>query len=725
MLKRLLTAAVVALAMLSFAVTGANAAVVAGNTGWYWSNPLPQGNTLSEVDTIAGRAYVAGQAGSIMRSDNGGASWTGIRSGLPADLSRINVLRAVNPDTIVFASDCGLRRSDDGGVTVRRLPWTSNDVSCAAPIVSLSFPTPVMGYLLLANGDILQTQDGGNSWRRQTPAPGSKVLGGAAKVSDIAFTSASSGVISVGNQLFYSTDSGSSWTPVATIDGGGLANFEFISPTKGFAVGAGTSLFATDDGGLTWAPVAGDGSTNGVAIGSLSCASANNCLAAAADGSKLLRTTDGGATWASLTASSRAIFGVGFTSATHAVAVGADGATVSTDDAGANWTSLTSEASGSFKTIHVDTRSSAVLFGVGTVLARTTDAGASYKAITTFASSTIADATFPTADRGYVLDSRNELTRSDDAGITWKVLDLAGAHPKVIYAPDSKTLLLVGDKGVRRSSDAGLSFKKVGDAKLRKARFTAVDQAGKAVAVSGWTSAAISSDGGKKWKMVKLPKKTPGIKFLDFADAKNGWLADLDDELWSTSNAGKKWVRVETTGLNKITSVAHTNAKRGYVADGSGSIFVTGDSGKTWSEQAPFLSANRTATRLAPLSTNSAILLVPGTNRILTTTSFGQIGAKSKLTIKSSKSKVKAGSKFQVTGRLSGAQGGEVVTVLARVRNASGGTDWEAITATVSLGGTFTTTWKVRKPTTFIARWAGDATHDGDGADAISVKVKK
>ncbi len=59
MLKRLLTSLFATFALALFAATAANAAVVAGNTGWFWSNPWPQGNTLRHVETIAGRAYVA------------------------------------------------------------------------------------------------------------------------------------------------------------------------------------------------------------------------------------------------------------------------------------------------------------------------------------------------------------------------------------------------------------------------------------------------------------------------------------------------------------------------------------------------------------------------------------------------------------------------------------------------------------------------------------------
>jgi photosystem II stability/assembly factor-like uncharacterized protein len=725
MSKRLLTFVLAAVALSLTVVAVASAAVVAGNTGWFWSNPLPQGNTLTKADTIGGRAYVAGEAGTIMRSDNGGASWTGIRSGLPAAMSDVRTIRAVTTDMVVFASDCGLRRTDDGGVTVRRLPWSSTDVDCASKITSLAFPTSTTGYLLLDSGDVLQTLDGGDSWRKQTAAPGSPAAAGGTPVSDIWFSSATTGMVSVGATIYYTTDSGSSWSPVQAVPGGGQLRFEFLNASDGYAFGNKSQLHKTADGGATWTPVLGNGVLEANSIISLSCADLTTCLAATSDGVNTLRTVDGGANWTTLKASTRAIFAVGFTTATHAIAVGQGSAIVSTDDAGQNWTPLNSEAAGAFLRAHVDSPTSAVLFGGGTALARTTDAGATFKQIVTLANGTIRDASFPTANRGYVLDSRNELTRSDDGGITWKVLDLAGANPDSIYAPSEKTLLLIGSKGVRRSADAGISFKQTGTSKFRKLKFSNVDKAGSAAVVYGSSNVAVSKNDGKSWSTIKRGKKIGTIKFLDFADAKSGWIADGSGELWSTTNAGKKWTRIDTTGLTSIRSMSRTDSKRGYLSDGSGSVFATDDGGKTWSQQSPFLSKNAINTLIAPLSAKGAILVVPTTNRILATSTFGQIGVPSKLSISTAKKSVKKGSTVPVSGKLAPSQGGEQVTVLARPAGAKNGTKWSKQTATVSLGGTFTTTWKIDKSMVFVARWAGDAKNDGDGADLIKVSLKK
>ena len=63
--------------------------------------------------------------------------------------------------------------------------------------------------------------------------------------------------------------------------------------------------------------------------------------------------------------------------------------------------------------------------------------------------------------------------------------------------------------------------------------------------------------------------------------------------------------------------------------------------------------------------------------------------------------------------------------MLARVVGAKGGTRWVPQERTVSATGTFTTSWRITATTEFIARWSGDAAHDGDAAPLKIVKLRK
>src|SRR5215217_1941140 len=109
--------AVIALAVL---VGVGSAAVTVSQSGWSWGNPTPQGNTLRAIDFVQGRGYALGAAGTVLRTDDGGATWSGLYTGTSADLDRLQV---IDPDTLVVlgGGGCVLRRSDDGGASFRKI----------------------------------------------------------------------------------------------------------------------------------------------------------------------------------------------------------------------------------------------------------------------------------------------------------------------------------------------------------------------------------------------------------------------------------------------------------------------------------------------------------------------------------------------------------------------------------------------------------------------------
>src|SRR4051812_45738734 len=122
-------AAAIALALPATAAHAAS--VVVAHAGWTWGNPLPQGDTLSAVDFQGQRGYAVGEFGTMLRTDDGGATWKGVSTGLTEDLTEV---RMVSADSVVIAGGCPVRRSDNGGQTFRRLPWTASDARCTAGV---------------------------------------------------------------------------------------------------------------------------------------------------------------------------------------------------------------------------------------------------------------------------------------------------------------------------------------------------------------------------------------------------------------------------------------------------------------------------------------------------------------------------------------------------------------------------------------------------------------
>src|SRR3954463_966810 len=154
---------VAALALIAAATVAQADDVTVGHSGWNWGNPQPQGNTLRAVEFAGARGFAAGEFGTLLRTDDRGRSWTGIPTGTTDAITHISI---ADDTSVVVAGSCVLRRSDDGGTSFAAIP-----VSCKPGIASISFPSGQTGYLLLADGSVSKTTDGGATFTAGGPGP--------------------------------------------------------------------------------------------------------------------------------------------------------------------------------------------------------------------------------------------------------------------------------------------------------------------------------------------------------------------------------------------------------------------------------------------------------------------------------------------------------------------------------------------------------------------------
>src|SRR5204862_6456256 len=198
----------------------------------------PQGNTLRALDFLSGRGYAVGDAGTALRTDDGGATWTGLATGTSGDLDRLQV---VTPDVLIVqgGDGCVLRRSDDGGRSFHRI-YVLAEHDCPNPVAASYFGDPQVGYVLLRDGSLLRTTDGGQTFAKQTAVPGTAASpgGGSDTVTDLVFTTADRGLVFVGSanatRLYETTDQGVSWKPLDP-PGGHVSRVTFLDPNDAYA----------------------------------------------------------------------------------------------------------------------------------------------------------------------------------------------------------------------------------------------------------------------------------------------------------------------------------------------------------------------------------------------------------------------------------------------------------------------------------------------------------
>jgi photosystem II stability/assembly factor-like uncharacterized protein len=144
--------------------------------------------------------YAAGNAGTLVKTVNGGSSWSTINTGITEDLVKIYFV------------------DENKGYALTQVPFTTTQ-------------------------SLLKTTDAGMSW---------SVINNSPELRDFAVISDEILYFTAEGVLYQSTDSGVSFTTVNNTES--LSKIQFINPQIGYAYGDG-QLKKTSDGGLSWSSI--------------------------------------------------------------------------------------------------------------------------------------------------------------------------------------------------------------------------------------------------------------------------------------------------------------------------------------------------------------------------------------------------------------------------------------------------------------------------------------
>ena len=737
--------AVLVAVLLTLSLAGAQGAGAAGvrvgASSWTWGNPLPQGNTINALAFAGAQGYAVGDFGTILSTPDGGTSWKGISSGTFTPLTQV---QAIDADAFFAGGGCVGRRSNDGGKTFTRVAFTPVESKCSQPLAAAYFVSRLIGYVVLADGTVLRTDNNGESFAQKIAVPGTKAGGGGAvRVNALRFLDAANGIAATSDGKIYRTaDGANSWTVVNDTQRQ-VRGFLMFDAKNGVAVGDGSLFLTTDDAGVTWAPKALTISAP-QNLQTVSCATPKLCVMATGT-NQLVRTTDGGLTGSLVAPAQGTVTTAGFGSVTRVVALGASGATATSDDAGATFAPVGGRLTGRYSAVVAGPAGVAFATGDNGSLAKTTDGGATWVRSNVSTSEDVRDVSFPTVATGFALDSSGGLFRTTDGGATWRALDTGStAVARAVLATTATNVLVIGPRGVRRSTDGGDTFNAVRGINL--SRLGGVDRAGKALVAWGDLDLWRSLDQGRTWTAVRKPGKLTKLRngkkvnqrplvAADFISANLGYVATGDypeGGLYRTANGGKTWAFLAGTGTGMSFGggLSFSSAKQGYVVVGGRSgnaalrsnLLSTIDGGATWTPQ--FVVPDALAARGVASGPNGTDYLLGGDANLLATTTGGIAGSASKITVSTKQrrfTKLPGGS-ITVTGKVSPAQSKDAVTVSYLLPGTK--IAWQHQTVYADASGKFTTSWRLRKGrNTFVAQWLGNFQSSGRGSAPLTVTV--
>ncbi len=305
---------------------------------WRWQNPFPQGNTLRNsffLDKNTG--LMVGDAGTILKTKDGGKNWEKQESGTKANLYAIHFrdstlgIATGTDGTILSTRDCGKS-------------WKKLNSGRKDTLRGVSILNAKKIICVGDTGTIIRSNDGGNTWV-YTPFPGLK-----SNLNDVFFPAPDFGSI-VGDSfpsfggppIIFSGDSGKNFSPW----GGGNAAFTGINinavwmpekdPDKAILVGDEGTIVSTTTAGQTLSKPISPVTVN---ITDVWFFDGNNGFATGPLGT-LLRTKDCGDTWSLITPPSplnREILTVAFPDSSKAYFGGGNGLQFGTDDGGLSFT---------------------------------------------------------------------------------------------------------------------------------------------------------------------------------------------------------------------------------------------------------------------------------------------------------------------------------------------------------------------------------------------------
>jgi photosystem II stability/assembly factor-like uncharacterized protein len=492
---------------------------------------------------VSGLVYAVHFDGRLLRSENGGETWTAFRpprklAGLTADPTRRNVLYATGDAPGIF-------KSTDAGATwqlLRRGLDPQGDVDVLA--IDPSSPETLF---VIQGGRLFRSWNGGASWSAVGTVPGGQLARNLAVE-----PGRRPALFLIADQSPYrSTDGGKTWQRAAAP----APAQELLATPAGVLAGTSAGVFRTVNRGASW--IRSSHGFQEATIGGLAIHPTQPVLYAATLNGFLLKSPDGGRSWSLMASAPPDELGtflpgpvVLAPSRPATVYAGIPGGTLRSHNSGRRWVHSADLGCVVPSSLAVDPADHATLYlAAGALeipcdpcrLFKSVDSGASWACIGEGLPGTGASLVAADPHHSGVLYavSQADLYRSEDGGLSWSLL-YEDLQPTVLaLSPAVPGLLFAGlPDGVARSTDGGQTWtfatEGLPDGTLVGA--LALDPVDPAVlyAATPWNGVFKSTDGGATWKPVGTGLEGLQVTalVLDPLDRKTLYVGTTPDGVW-------------------------------------------------------------------------------------------------------------------------------------------------------------------------------------------------
>lgn len=386
------------------------------------------------------RGYAVGSNGLVSLGTVQGSTWSAPIN--EAAGQQLNAVAAPSADVAVAVGQAGtIIRTINGGTTWNPVAGVPN-----VNYSSVRFVDANNGFAVSSNSSVvLQTTDGGATWT-EVQSPASANLGG------VSFGSTQVGWAVGGNQILKTLNAGLSFQP-QTHALAGLVDVSAASPTLAYTVG-GNTIGRTNDGGTNWTSATPTAQTLRAVAAVRNTQVAFMC----GDNGEVLRTLNGGDGYGQLISGTAAqLNGVSFSNSANGIVVGNGGVIrriTNGDNANSATVVFTPQTSGTAVNLHgvsyyADGLFAAVVGDGGTVLT-TGNGGITWTPRNSGTANALRRVHFSTELSGIAVGDNNTVIQTGDGGITWTPLNtgLGGAtNLSGVFMNPDKSGAVVGVAG--------------------------------------------------------------------------------------------------------------------------------------------------------------------------------------------------------------------------------------------------------------------------------------
>jgi len=547
---------------------------IPSQTGWFWQNPLPQGNTLYDVETLLGLTIAVGNNGTILVSD--GSGWDIRDGGVSKYLFSVSMREN---DIWVSGSEGTMLHSSDG---VGYL-WETQTTGVDKQLRSVFFINENLGWSVGELETILKTTDGGNTWQIIN-------TNGSQHYFEVFFHDENNGWLAgaAGSNgvIKRSTNGGTTWVN-SLIPASRMNAIHFADTSFGCAVGNEGRIFRTTNGGANWSLAVSNTTKD---LKSVYLSNTGSGWAVGYDGT-IRTTTDWAANWSSQTS--------GTTEHLNSIykgwAVGEAGMILHTTNSGTNWQKACSGFTTKLTGIDFVTDMIGYASGENGRVYRTFNGGESWEELYIGSSLDLNDVDFKRYEHltgsGYVVGEGNgayhTVFRTTDHGTTWLNRSFTSSMPVASDLTDCYRMLgtnfVVGMNGIiARTTNGGDNWDIQNNPSTNYDLFT-IDFEGNVGWAAGSSGTVLkTTDLGDDWFEIN-PDNLSNFKSIYFADLQHGWVVGVGGVIYRTTDGGYNWIKtIPNVTFETLFSVFFIDQNNGWIAGNMGTVLRTTNGGVDW-----------------------------------------------------------------------------------------------------------------------------------------------